>query len=211
MFLVIPVILLLLIIAGCYLGITRYASPYIYAGSREIPFRKTALVLGTAKFSRGGDVNRYFQYRIEAAIQLFKEKKCQTLIVSGSRKSKESPAEATEMKRALVAHSIPADAILTDHAGYRTWDSLWRCKGSFGIRTIIVVSQRYHLERAIFTGHRQGLNVIGFAAKDVRGRLAARMFARECLARVKCVLDCYLLHPRPVYMRKMHRRFRKKN
>jgi SanA protein len=110
------------------------------------------------------------------------------------------------MKNALVGRGIPADAVIKDHAGYRTWDSLWRCRGSFGSHTITVVSQRFHIERAIFIGHKQSLNIIGLTAQDPDGRLAARMFVRECLARVKCILDCYLFHPRPVYMRRIYNR-----
>lgn len=196
-------ILVLLLIAGCYLLISRHAATFIYDDTATIPFRGTALVLGTAKLTRGGNMNGYFRYRIEAAEKLFREKKCDMLIVSGADKGHHRFREADEMKNALIEKGIPAGAIMTDHAGYRTWDSLWRCQGSFGAHSITVVSQRFHIERAIYAGHKQGLNVIGYPAQSITGSTAARMFIRECLARVKCMLDCYILHPKPVYMRNM--------
>lgn len=200
------ILFLLILITACYLWVSLDAASLIYYEAETIPFRKTALVLGTARFTSPGKTNRYFQYRMDAAAQLFIQKKSEVFIASGAEKFYEDIPEADEMKSALINLGIPAESIITDHAGYRTWDSLWRCRGSFGCHTITVVSQKFHVERAIFAGHKQGLNIIGLAAKRVGGRLATRMFIRECLARVKCVMDCYLLRPKPVYMRKMRRK-----
>lgn len=197
--------LLLISIAVCYLWISRQAARFIFSEAGVIPFRESALVLGTAKLTSRGGLNLYFQYRMDAAASLFNENKCTLFIVSGAGKGRVHIPEADEMKKDLTERGIPSDVVIVDHAGFRTWDSLWRCRGSFGWNSFTVVSQKFHVQRAVFTGHRLGLDVIGFCAEGVRGKTQIRMFIRECLARVKCILDCYALHPKPVYMRKMRR------
>lgn len=210
-FIVVGIIIVagLVAIAVCYLWVRYHARPYIYEDGQTIPYRKTALLLGTAKLTSHGSSNRYFRYRIEAAEHLFNAKKCDTIIASGAGRHA-GHHEADDMKAALVEAGIPATVIIADRAGYRTWDSLWRCRGSFGAHSFTVISQRFHIERAIFAGHKLGLNIIGLPAKDVHGKIAVRMFVRECLARVKCILDCYILHPKPVYMRRMRLRSRRR-
>lgn len=197
---------LLVLIMTCYLWISRYAARYIFSDPDVLPFRETALVLGTAKLTPGGKANYYFNFRMDAAALLFHEKKCNLFIVSGADKLQDGTSEADEMKEDLMARGLPPEIIIVDRAGFRTWDSLWRCRGSFGRHTLTVVSQKFHIERAIFIGHRQGLHIIGFRAEAVKGKTRIRMFIRECLARVKCIMDCYFIHPKPVYMKRIRRR-----
>lgn len=140
-----------------------------------------------------------------SAARLYQGGGVRRLLLSGADKRPAVVTEAEAMAMALRAHGVPEEALLRDERGYRTWDSLWICLHLFGCHDPVVVSQRFHVERALFIGRHMGMDVVGFASPDVGGPVAVRMFARECLARVKCLADCYVIHPRPVYQRKRDR------
>jgi SanA protein len=194
-------------ILACYFYIKWRASPYLFDDPARIPFRETALVLGTAKFTSRGGVNLFFSYRVEAAGRLFAAGKASTFIMSGADKDGRRPAQADEMKMAMTAMGAAASRIISDDKSYRTWDSLWRCRYTYHRRVITVVSQRFHTERAVFIARRMGMDATGFNARQVKGKTALRMFIRECAARVKCILDCYILRPVPVYLKRRRRFF----
>jgi len=97
--------------------------------------------------------------------------------------------ETDTMKEDLVEMGIPEEKIYGDYAGFRTLDSVVRAKEIFGQEKYTLISQRFHLERALFLAHSEGVDAIGYAARDVPVRLAPRVWIRERLARVKMMLD----------------------
>lgn len=194
-------LLLLFCIIGCYFWIKWDSAPYVFDQIKDVPDYQTALVLGTARFTSKGGTNLFYHYRIEAARIVFLNHKAGRFIVSGAAKKHEAAEEAGEMKASLIASNFPENSITTDHEGYRTWDSLWRCLHTYKISSVLIISQRFHNERAVFIGRRFGMKLSGFNAFDVGGRMGSRMLVRESLARVKCILDCYLLKPKPRYLR----------
>jgi SanA protein len=94
------------------------------------------------------------------------------------------------MRRILLADGIPADDVFTDHAGFDTWDSAQRAKRVFDVDSAVVVTQRFHMGRALYDARHAGLKVTGFAA-DRRdyGRVMRRLRVREAAARMKAVAD----------------------
>ena len=158
----------------------------------EAPARRAAVVMGCVPKLRGGWDNPYFTARIEAAAELWRAGKVEALVVSGDNHV-EWYDEPTEMKAALVAAGVPEDRIVCDYAGFRTLDSVVRAKTIFGLDSFLVVSQDFHVRRAIFLGRCRGLDVRGYAARGVPfGRLSSRTIVREPLARVAAVLDVLL-------------------
>lgn len=201
-----PPALLVLVILGCYLWIRWRAAPRVFTDPGAVRARRTALVLGTARVTSRGGENLYFTGRINAAAALFSHGKARRLILSGADKVPARQTEAESMQAACLDRGIPPENLLEDPRGYRTWDSMWICLHEFGCPDPIVVSQRFHVERAIFIGLHMGMDPTGFTAEKVRGWVGFRMFVRECLARVKCVMDCFLLRPAPVYQRRKIRK-----
>ena len=158
----------------------------------EAPVRRAAVVMGCAPKLRGGRDNAYFTARIAAAAELWRAGKVEALVVSGDNHV-EWYDEPSEMKAALVAAGVPEDRIACDYAGFRTLDSVVRAKTIFGLDSFLVVSQDFHVRRAIFLGRCKGLDVRGYAARGVPfGRLSSRTIVREPLARVAAVLDVLL-------------------
>ena len=161
---------------------------FIYSDIEKIPENKVGLVLGTSKFLRNGQVNLYYQYRIDAAIELYKAGKIKYIVVSGDN-SRKTYNEPTQMKADLVAGGVPENVIFIDYAGFRTLDSVVRMKEIFSQSDFTIISQRFHNERAVYLAHHYGLNAIAFNAKDVGKYYGFKTNLREKLARVKVFLD----------------------
>ena len=193
---------IVLAIAGCYLGVRWSTAARVFRDPALLPARDTVLVLGTARLTTGGRENRYFTGRIGAAGVLFDRGRISSVILSGADRLPVRQTESEAMEKACLERGIPRERLVQDPLGYRTWDSMWVCVHDLGCRNPVVVSQRFHVERAIFIGLHMGMDPLGFAAPGVGGWVGFRMFARECLARVKCVLDCFIVHPEPVYRRR---------
>ncbi|MEM6802003.1 MAG: ElyC/SanA/YdcF family protein [Bacteroidota bacterium] len=178
--------LLFLLISN--LMIEQYASGRTYNSSSKIASNRVGLVLGTSPKLVNGRKNLFFQYRIEAAVKLFRSGKVDYLLVSGDNGSPYYD-EPTAIKKALIARGIPEGKIYLDYAGFRTLDSVVRAKEIFGQSTFTVISQQFHNERAIFLARSKGIEAIGFNARDVKGRNGLKVKVREALARAKVFLD----------------------
>ena len=190
----------ILVFTGLLLGLLldRYISytsdSSIYTEIRELPQKKAALLLGTAKYIAKGKKNYFYVYRIRAAVALWKAGKVKAILVSGDNETKYYN-ETARMQKDLIKAGVPKQYIASDHAGLRTLDSIVRAEAIFDLEDYIIVSQQFHLERALFIAKAKGQNVVGFAAKDIVGTKAAnKMMAREYLARIKAFLDVYILN-----------------
>ena len=168
--------------------IDRYSKGKLYDTVPDVPHYHTALVLGTSPTGRSGGPNLFFLARIEAAAELYKAGKIDRILVSGDNR-KRGYNEPEEMKKALVDKGIPEKVIFLDYAGFRTLDSVVRAKEVFGQSEFIVVSQRFHNERAVFIAGKKGIKAVGFNAADVRGRYGLITHIREWGARCKVFLD----------------------
>jgi SanA protein len=178
---------------------SKKAQTDIYKDVKNIPDKKAALVLGTAKYMVGGGKNYFYTYRIRAAAELFKAGRVKSIVVSGDHSTKYYN-ETGKMKKDLMRAGVPGKYITLDPLGVRTLDSVVRAEAIFDLKDYIIVSQKFHLERALFIAKAKGQKAIGFMAKDIPGTAAAyRMKAREYLARAKAFLDVYILHTMPKF------------
>lgn len=183
------------------LAVGQASKDRIYESLSTVPEREAALVLGCVKTLPDGRGNLFFHYRINAAAALFHSGKVEYLIVSGDN-HRESYDEPTDMRDALIDAGVPADRIYRDYAGFRTLDSVVRAREIFGQRSLTIVSQQFHNERAIFIAREHGIDAIGFNARDVESFGGLRTKLREQLARFKTVLDVWVLHTDPKFLGK---------
>ncbi|HRK05865.1 MAG TPA: ElyC/SanA/YdcF family protein [Chlorobiota bacterium] len=179
--------------------VKQAAHARVFSSVHEVPKRQTALVLGTSR-TVGGRPNLYFTFRMDAAEQLFRSGKVSEIIVSGDNSVKEYD-EPTDMRDELVRRGIPDSIIVRDYAGFRTFDSMVRCSTLFGRSSVIVVSQQFHNERAIFIANNIGIDAIGFNARDVSTSTGLKTRIREYFARLAAVLDVYVLPTEPRFAR----------
>ncbi len=171
----------------------------IYSDVERIPPNAVGLLLGTSPYTISGHDNPYFRGRINAAVRLYQAGKVQHLLVSGANPSRYYN-EPQAMFEALRAAGVPAAAITLDYAGFRTLDSVIRARRVFGQQTLTIISQRYHDYRALFVAWCHGVDAIAFAAPEVAVSRSLDTRVREFLARVRAVLDVYVLHAQPRYL-----------
>ena len=177
--------------------IERFAKKYLFCDVKKIPKKRVGVILGTTKYIKKGKENYFYRYRIEAGAELFRAKKVDTLLLSGANPSRYYNEPKTMMTD-LIKLGVPKERIILDFGGFRTLDSIVRAKEIFGVDDYILVSQPFHLKRAIFIAHKKGFKAVGFCAKEKCGTTAQkRMFLRELLARAKAVLDIYILNTKP--------------
>lgn len=175
-------------ILACYLIVWHTGRGLIYDNVDDIPPRFAGLVLGCPKMV-GKYENRNFVTRIDAASELFKEKKLQYIIVSG-KSDAESYSEPYDMKEALIARGVPADHIYCDNAGYHTLDSVIRAHRIFRQDEVTIISQYYHNTRAIYIARRYGMEgCIAYNADDKGSEWLIKIVIREIFVRIMTVLD----------------------
>ena len=190
-------IFLLLIVAGIIFiawanySIKKESDTFISYNIADIPETKTALLLGTSKNLNSGLPNAYFYNRIQATVDLYKSGKIQYIIVSGDN-GKKDYNEPEDMLLTLMQYGIPQDRIFLDHAGFRTLDSVVRAKEIFGQTKLIIISQKFHNERAIFLAKQNGIDAFGYNAKDVNKYAGFKTNMREYLAKAKAYWDLIL-------------------
>ncbi|GLB50183.1 SanA/YdcF family protein [Neptunitalea lumnitzerae] len=161
---------------------------FVYSTTETIPYNKVGLLLGTGKYLSNGNINLYYQYRIDAAFELYKSGKISNILISGDNGT-DDYNEPLEMKNDLIALGVPEDHIFLDYAGFRTLDSVVRCKNIFGQESITVISQQFHNERAIYLANANQIEAVGYNAKDVEVSYGLKTQVREKLARCKMMLD----------------------
>ena len=179
--------------ATAYLVVMYSSSPKQYSDVSKIPYNRVALVLGTNPLAPSGNMNYYFKYRIDACERLYKAGKVSKILVSGDNHSKDYD-EPSCMKQALMERGIPESDIILDYAGFRTLDSVVRCKKVFGQERVTIISQGYHNARAIYLATSSGIDAIGYDAKDIKRTRTYYIYGvgREALARVKMFVDLVL-------------------
>ena len=166
----------------------------------KLPMTKVGLIFGTTDRINGRE-NLYFRYRIDAAVRVWKAGKVETLLVSGDNLSP-NYNEPRKMKDALIERGVPADRIVSDPRGLRTLDSVVRAKEIFGTDSILLISQRFQNERAIYLAKANGIEACGFNAQDVEIQRGMKTRIREVGARVKMWLDVHFLNTRPIHLGK---------
>jgi SanA protein len=177
----------------------RTAGARVFDDAAAVPANRVGLLLGCSPRLADGRRNLYFDLRIRAAAELYRAGKVRYVLASGDNGTK-GYDEPGEMKAALVAAGVPEDRIALDYAGFRTLDSVVRAKKVFGEERFTVISQRFHNERAVYLARENGIDAVGFNARDVGGAAGRFTRLREIGARVKAVLDVHVLRTRPRFL-----------
>ncbi|WNJ16214.1 ElyC/SanA/YdcF family protein [Pontibacter sp. G13] len=172
---------------------------FLYSTVEEIPARPVGLVLGANPHTISGRDNPYFTKRINAAANLYKSGKVKHLIVSGDNHS-HSYNEPEAMMEALTTSGVPRSAITLDYAGFRTFDSIVRCKEVFSQNRITIISQPFHNERALLIALHEDMDAIAFNAQSVSGSVGRKTLLREYLARLNACWDLYIWPTRPTFL-----------
>lgn len=184
------------------LGLSRLIVE-IVAGSRmfkpeDTPQGRAAIVFG-AGLNRDGSPSPILRDRIATAADLYFSGKVEVLLMSGDNRFIEYN-EPAAMKAYAERLGVPTEAIVLDFAGRRTYDTCYRARYIFGLTEAILVTQRFHLSRAVFTCQQLGVHPTGTLAdrREINRRSMLRWSIRETFASAAALWDVWLRHPLPV-------------
>ena len=176
-----------------YVDVQRQ-SGLIYTSAADAPARPVAIVFGAA--------GAILEDRVSTGVELYHAGKVRKLLMTGDN-SRNNYNEPAAMRRQALAEGVPASAIVCDYAGFRTYDSLYRAHAVFGITSALLVTQRYHLPRALFLARHLGIrDVVGVdaAKRHYAGQWSFDL--REIAAVEVAWVQAVVIHPRPKFLGK---------
>jgi SanA protein len=171
------------------------SKPYIHASASQAPEAQTVLVPGAA-VSPKGVLSEIFIDRLDTAVVLYTAGKVSKILVSGDN-STDVQNEVNPARLYLIEKGVPDSAIFLDHAGFDTYSTMYRARDIFGVTSVIISTQSFHLPRAIFIARRLGIEAYGVNADA--GHILFRNYVREVLANEKAVLNL-LLNRKPKFL-----------
>src|SRR5690242_7577566 len=189
------------VMAGCVLALLPATWMYTVTADRlrttaDVPRTEVAVVFGAGLWD--GEPSPYLAHRLDAAATLYREGRIKVVLVTGDNSRKDYD-EPDAMRTYLTKHGVPDARIVSDYAGFDTWDSCVRAKKIFGVDRAVLISQGFHIRRAVALCEAAGVDSygVGVAAKhDVTWYYGG---AREVLAAGKAALDA-VFEPDPRFL-----------
>ena len=178
--------LLIMMLATPFVGssvIAVQTADQIYASTEKIPQKELALVLGAAAY--GDRLSDVLRDRVDTAIELYEAEKVSVLVMSGAQN------EVNAMQKYAIQQEIPEEAITTDAYGLNTMASVKNIAELN--RSITIVTQKYHLPRALFIANTLGIDALGMEADKHEYLKIFEFKTREILATSKAILDVFVL------------------
>jgi SanA protein len=167
---------------------------YVYTSVEHAPQAEAAIVLGASV--SGGEPSPILIARADTAIALYQAKKVSKILVTGDNGALDHD-EVTPVRKYLIDAGVAAGDIFLDHAGFDTYSSMYRARDVFDVTSAIIVTQDFHLPRAVFIARALGLQAYGFPAREDRGNFYN--YIREIPASIKAAWDL-LMHRVPEYL-----------
>jgi SanA protein len=181
-------------------AVVRSSKDYIYTNAGEVPQSQAALVLGALVYGNG---QLYFMTkdRADMAIALYKAGKVKKILVSGDH-GHDNYDEVNTIRNYILKTGIPPQDVFMDHAGFNTYASMYRARDIFKVESMIVCTQQFHLNRAVFLARSMGIPTTGIAVEKIKlsGRSMAFSKLRETGARLKAWLEADIFRPKPHFL-----------
>lgn len=197
--LIFAAVILTLTIVGINLYIVIKEKSRIVSLEEAAKFQADCIVVLGAGIRDDGSPTWMLEDRIKIGDKLYQNHAADKIIMSGDH-GRENHDEVNTMKSYAMGEGIPSEDIFMDHAGFETYDSLYRARDIFGAKKVIIVTQEYHLYRALYIADQLGLDARGVTS-DLRfySKKMAYWKFREYLARVKSFVKC-ITQPEPKYL-----------
>ncbi|MEJ1196224.1 MULTISPECIES: SanA/YdcF family protein [unclassified Streptomyces] len=189
------------VVAGCVLGLLPATWLHLVTGDRlrttaDVPRTEVAVVFGAGLWE--GEPSPYLAHRLDTAAELYRAGRIEVVLVTGDN-SREEYDEPDAMRAYLVRHGVPDGRIVSDYAGFDTWDSCVRAKKVFGVDRAVLISQGFHIRRAVALCREAGVASYGVGVDDVHDVTWYYGGAREILAAGKAALDA-VFEPDPTFL-----------
>lgn len=182
------------------------ANLWVVASTRErivplasCPPREVGIVFGTSHWTRSGERNPHFEGRMQAAAELIREQRLKHLLVSGDNATLYYN-EPIVMWRDLLARGVRTTDMTLDYAGFSTFDTLTRARDVFAVDQAVLITQAWHLPRALFIADVLGIEAVGCAAPRLPADGIWLLLLREWVARAATLGDLYLWQRKPRFL-----------
>ena len=152
----------LVLLPATWMNVT--ASPRVRSAA-EVPTAPVAVVFGAGLWD--GEPSPYLAHRLDAAAQLYRAGRVRAVLVTGDN-SRRDYDEPNAMRNYLVRHGVPGSQVVNDYAGFDTWDSCARARRIFGVQRAVLISQGFHIRRALVLCEAAGVDAHGVAASSDR-------------------------------------------
>ena len=186
------IVICIAVVAICNFLVLNASRGKMYSKVENVPHCEVGVLLGTSPVGRTGRPNQFFLRRIDATVALWEAGKIDRLLISGGNFEGQENGynEPVEMKAKLVARGVPENIITLDGDGFRTIYSIEKTKELYGNKSVIIISQEFHNERALYLAKRKGVDAVAFNAQNTLSKKwRRRMVLRETFARVKAVFE----------------------
>jgi SanA protein len=185
-------------VAAAQWWVLATSSKWILYRVEDVPQAPVGIVFG-ARVYESGALSPVLEARVQAAVELYRAGKVRKLLMTGDNGRVEYD-EVTAMKRRAVALGVPAADVVRYFAGFRTYDSCYRAREIFAVDRAVLVTQAFHLNRAVFLARSLGIDAVGYVAPPGMPEGMVRTSeGREVLARTAAVTDV-VLHRHPRYL-----------
>ena len=172
---------------GVQIYIVRSAKNFILTDVTNAPECDAVMVLG-AKVYSNGKPSPLLRDRLDYGYEIYTQGKVKKILLSGDHGQTEYD-EVNVMRDYLLERGVPREDIFMDHAGFNTYDSMYRAKAIFGIGSLLVSTQDFHMARSVYIARKLGIDAYGYPCEDKPIYAMGKMKLRESLARVKAVFD----------------------
>ncbi|MFH1286183.1 MAG: ElyC/SanA/YdcF family protein [Candidatus Magasanikbacteria bacterium] len=159
--------------------------------------KQTALILGAMVFANG-NLSDITKDRALTAIELYEKQKTEYILISGDH-GRENYDEVNTIKDFLIENNVPKNIIFLDHAGFDTYDSMYRAKKIFEVENMIIITQQFHIPRALYIGKNLDMDIVAVVSDKQQYRGMKRVWLRERLATIKAVLNVWF-HTKPKFL-----------
>jgi vancomycin permeability regulator SanA len=189
------------VMAGCVLALLPSTWMYAVTGDRlrttdDVPRTEVAVVFGAGLWD--GEPSPYLAHRLDAAARLYRENRIEVVLVTGDN-SREDYDEPDAMRAYLTRHGVPDGRIVSDYAGFDTWDSCVRARKIFGVDRAVLISQGFHIRRAVALCQAAGITSYGIGVEAEHDATWYYGGTREIFAAAKAALDV-ALRPDPRFL-----------
>lgn len=166
-----------------------------------VPVEDIAIIFGAGVWEDGTPSPMLAQ-RVQAGVDLYSQGKVKKLLMTGDNSS-EDYNEVRAMQVYAERQGVPVENITLDYAGFSTYESCYRARVVFGVKRAILITQRYHLPRAVYTGRLLGVEAVGFGTPDWGVFETYSMFlysTREFFSVIKALLQVHIIKPKPTFL-----------
>ena len=171
---------------------------YILSDVSAAPECDAVMVLGALVYNDTGKPSPILKDRLDYGYELYISGKAKKILVSGDHGQKDYD-EVNVMKDYLMSKGVPREDIFMDHAGLDTYDSMYRARDIFGVKTLLISTQDFHIGRSVYLARQMGIDAYGYPCKDKDIYPMTRLSVREMVARAKAVTDV-IFKPEPKYL-----------